>query len=74
MKNRPYIGIKHPSVTHKVMSTTKVSTQTHPQFHAVKGPFKTNRGADYLMSHPNPIAMSRLSVNELEKLAAEIAN
>ena len=69
MKNRPYVGIKHPSVTEIVHSATKVTKQTHPQYHTVKGPFKTTRAAKFLKNHANPKAMSNISVSELERLA-----
>ena len=74
MRLRPYVGISHSKDSVKIMSRSRVTTQTHPEYRIVKGPFKTHKGADYFHVHPNPLAMSVLSVNELEKLAAEIAN
>ena len=72
MKARPYVGIKHPKKTETFKSATKANTDTHPQYHTVKGPFKTNKGASFLANHANPKAMSQLSVSELERLASEL--
>jgi hypothetical protein len=69
-KKRPYVGIKHPAKTEIVKSENPVTKQTHPQFHTVKGPFRTNKGAKFLANHANPKAMSNISISELERLAA----
>jgi len=72
IKKRPYVGIKHPSVTEIVNSDKRVTKQTHPQYHTVKGPFKTARGAKFMKNHANPKAMASISISELERMAAEL--
>lgn len=73
-KMRPYVGISHPKKTEVVHSKTAVTTDTHPRFHTVKGPFRTKKAANFAAKQENPNAMANISISELERLANQMGD
>lgn len=59
---RPYVGIAEGK--REWFRATNPTKETHPQFNAVIGPFKTVKGAQYMVANPGCE-----SVSQAEKLA-----
>jgi len=56
LKKRAYVGLRD-SQREKFTSHHMPTKQTHPQYDAVVGPFRTGRGAEYFVN--NPLISSR---------------
>jgi hypothetical protein len=72
VKKRPYVGLKHGSPAEVIHSATPVTPQTHSRFHTVKGAFRTKKAAEFLAKNAHKEAISKLSVNGIEKLVQEL--
>ena len=70
VKKRPYVGLKQGK-PELFSFPGKATTQTHPMYHTIKGPFKTLLGATFFRDHPYPQDLAKISIHEIEHRAKD---